>query len=217
MGDVLKLTCSLCLVVGLAWPAAAAEPEAARLQAVLDDLDVMVSMLDGGRINEATRRELLRKAVLVRDEVASVQEDLLRASASISVEGPGGLSLSVDIDDGSAPAAAVAVGEPMPLEDAPPMPPLAMAAEPFAALTAAVESESFGDEKVAVLRAAAADNLFVVEQVRRLLPLFTFSDERVEAAVILYPRTIDQENWFQVYQEFDFDSDKEELRKRLGL
>jgi hypothetical protein len=202
-------------------PATAGESEAARLQTAIDQLDVMQSLLDGGKINEATRRELLAKVISVRDEVAGVQGDLLRSTATVTVGGPGGLGLSMSVETHEGASAEVLVhdplGGPMALEEPPPLPPLPMGAGPFAALIDAVEAESFGDEKVAVLRQAAANNLFSVAQVRQLLPLYTFSDEKIEAAVALYPRTIDAENWFQVYQEFTFDSDKDELRDRLGL
>ncbi len=193
--------------------------DAARLQHVLDELDVMAAMLDG-RVNEPTRRELLRKVIEVRGQLDSLQEDLLRQSATVAIDGPGGsLSVTVDVGQEGASSGSVEVVEVVELVemDAPDPEPLPMAPGPFRALLAAVEDEAFADEKAVVLETAAATNLFTVGQVRQLLPLFTFSDGRVAAAVTLYPRTIDVENWFQVYGEFDFDSDKEEVRERLGL
>lgn len=218
---LLRSMMTAAVVLALSFPLAsqAAPQDAARLQQVLDELDVMEAML-GGKVSEPTRRELLRKVVDVRGQLASVQKDLLRESATVAIEGPGGsLSVNVDVErdiehDGVREGVEVVqVVEVVPAE--PEVPP--MAPGPFNALLAAVEEEAFADEKSLVLETAAATNLFTVSQVRQLLPLFTFSDGRVDAAVTLYPRTIDVENWFQVYGEFTFDSDKEEVRERLGL
>jgi hypothetical protein len=92
-----------------------------------------------------------------------------------------------------------------------------MTLAPMDGLKAAISSESFGDGKVAILSASAAGNWFTIDQVVELLPLFAFSDDRVEAAVVLYPKVLDPENWFRVYGAFDFDNDKDEVRSRLGL
>lgn len=198
--------------------ATAAGDEAARLQRALDDLAVMESLL-GGAMNEPTRRELLTKLEGVRREVLSVQQDLLRGTtgAGVTVSGPGGALVAVTItEDGPAhPPADVGlvavVGVPE-VEG-----PFAMGHGPFDMLKVAIHAEPFGDKKLDILREAARSHRFTVDQVIELLPMFTFSDERVEAAVVLYPRVMDPEVWFRVYDHFDFDADKEQVRKRLGL
>ncbi|MBU0741214.1 DUF4476 domain-containing protein [bacterium] len=209
---LLRSTLTALVLLFLAFPSPSrAEPSAAaRLQQVLDELDVMEAML-AGKVSEPTRRELLRKVVDVRGRLDSVQRDLLRDNVALAIEAPGAtLSVILDVDRDITPEVVevVEVAQPEPLP---------MAAGPFKALIAAIEEESFADGKSAVLETAAETNQFTVAQVRQLLPLFTFSDGRIGAAVTLYPRTIDVENWFQVYGEFTFDSDKDELRERLGL
>lgn len=192
----------------------ASADEAQRLQQVLDDLDVMEALLSG-KVNDATRNELLEKVRRSRKTVRGVQQDLLRGgTASASVQtGDGSLSVVLEVpDEGGAPpppvVEVVEVGQP----EVFPMPPPA-----FGGLKDAIEEESFDDEKLAVLREAARHNVFLVDQAIQLIELFTFSDGKVEAGVILYPQVIDPENWFRVYGAYTFDSDKEELRRRLGL
>ncbi len=189
---------------------------AARLQTALDDLAVMESLL-GGTMNEPTRRELLSKLQAVRRELRAVQQELLRGGSQtgVTVSGPGGALVAVTVHEdppGPAPVHVVGVADvPMPPEF------LAMGGGPFDLLKVAIHAEPFGDKKLDILREAVRSHRFNVDQVIELLPMFTFSDERVDAAVMLHPVVVDPEVWFRVYDHFDFDSDKEEVRKRLGL
>ncbi len=93
-------------------------------------------------------------------------------------------------------------------------PPLSPAAA--AALEGAVAREPFSPGKQRVLDEALRDNRLTVAQLRRLLALFPFDREKVEAAARAYPALVDPESFFLVYQDLTFDSDKEELRRRVG-
>jgi hypothetical protein len=91
-----------------------------------------------------------------------------------------------------------------------------MKPDAFNALVSAVKSASFDDDKVAVVRGAAQHNWFTSAQVATLVTLLSFGDGKVEAAAACWPRIVDPENNFVIYQKLDFDSDKEKLRKRVG-
>ncbi len=214
---ILALT-ALALVAPQPVGARAAGDAAARLQRALDDLAVMEALLSGG-LNEPTRRELQTKLRAVRQEVQAVQQDLLRGSSTtgVTVGGAGGAVVAVTVTESGttpSPSAVHLLG----VVDAPTEGGLyPIGGGPFDALEASIAAESFGDEKIALLRGAARDHWFTVDQVIRLLPQFAFSDDRIEAAVVLYPRVVDPEVWFRVYDGFDFDSDKDEVRSRLGL
>ena len=78
----------------------------------------------------------------------------------------------------------------------------------------AVAAESFGDDQLAVLRAASQGRRFTSAQVLSLMEAFTFSDERIDAAVMLYPQVVDPQNWYTVYSALSFSSDKSTLRSR---
>jgi hypothetical protein len=205
-------TLTFALMAATSTPALASGDEAARLQRALDDLAVMEALLSGN-LNEPAQRELVSKLRSVRQEVRGVQQDLLRGggSASVSIDGPGGALVAVTVSEGVGSEPTAVLVAPVGLAD-----PVRMTRAPMDGLKAAIAAEGFGDGKVAVLRTAVAENWFTTEQVVELLPLFAFSDDRVEAAAVLYPKVLDPENWFRVYGGFDFDSDKDELRRRLG-
>lgn len=197
---------------------AAADDSAARLQSVLDDLDVMEALL-GGRISDATRRELLDKVRSARSDVRDVQQDLLRGTTTASVgvsTGAGPLvsiTMQVDEPDMGFDDADHALPPSLPPE---PVGPIPMSPAQLRSLQAAMESEAFGDSRLAVLRDACRPNFFTVDQAVTLVGLFDFGDDKVQAAAMLHPQLVDPENFFRVYGVFEFDSDKEELRERLG-
>jgi hypothetical protein len=211
--NTLLATLTFAVVAGSSSVAWASGDEAARLQRALDDLAVMEALLSG-TLNEPAQRELLTKLSSVRLEVRGVQQDLLRSGgdASLSIDGPGAAMVAVTVTEGVGADVSTVLVTPAVLAE-----PVRLTRAPLDQLKAAIDSESFGDGKVAVLSASAAGNWFTTDQVIELLPLFAFSDDRVDAAVVLYPKVLDPENWFRVYGAFDFDGDKDEVRSRLGL
>ena len=94
--------------------------------------------------------------------------------------------------------------------------PMAMEASAFSSLLKAVQAESFGKGKLSRIHEAAAGNFFTVAQLRSLLAKFSFEKEKVDAAAALHPRLVDPGNFFQVYQDFTFESNKKLLRKKIG-
>jgi hypothetical protein len=79
-----------------------------------------------------------------------------------------------------------------------------------------VENASFDSGKMQVLQDAAGSRWFTVAQVKTLVGRFAFSSYQVDAAALLHARTLDLENWFQVYDALTFSSSKSELRRRVG-
>lgn len=208
----MRIVLSFLLTMILAIPAHA-QTSAERLQGVLDDLDVVEALL-GGNITNATRRELIAKVQGIRSEVRVVQGDLLRGaeSASVSVSTGEGTLLSINLQVGDGTTAEL----PEPPLPADPTGPSAMDAGSFGAMRSAVAGESFEDGKLGVITEACRHNLFTVAQTVEIVSLMDFGDGKIEAAVLMYPRIVDPENFYQVYGAFDFDSDKDELRSRLG-
>ena len=95
-----------------------------------------------------------------------------------------------------------------------PPPPRVVSSGELSRIQGAIRSESFSDDKLAVLRDASRGRQFTSAQVRGLMDLFAFSDDKVDAAVILYPKVVDQQNWYTVYGALTFSSDKDALRAR---
>jgi len=204
---ILSLTLFTALTCAASGTAGAEDGPARTLQRALDDLEVMEALL-AGKVSEATRRELLSKLQDVREDVREVQQQLLRDPGSEPLAGVGPL-VSITME--------VPIDEPVELGDEPVAEPTPLTEADFLPLLGAVEDEPFEDGKLGVLRDACRHRHFTAEQVGRLVGAFSFSDGKVEAAVMLYSRTVDPENFYRVYGSFDFDGDQEEVRRRLGL
>ena len=88
----------------------------------------------------------------------------------------------------------------------------AMSAERFDALLRAMQAEAFARSQLGVLEAAARDNLFEIEQLRRLLAGFSFPSDRVRAVEIVAPRIVDRGNAFLLQSALEFESEKSQVR-----
>ncbi len=86
---------------------------------------------------------------------------------------------------------------------------------PIADVLQQVEAESFADGRLRIIRTAAQSRWFTAAQVRQILLALDFSEERIEAGRILYPRVVDIENWSVVYGAFDFKGDAQRLEETL--
>ena len=73
----------------------------------------------------------------------------------------------------------------------------------------------FDSERESIIESQMGNSLFTAEQISRLLKEFSFDSNRLEMAKRLYDKCVDRQNFFIVYDTFDFSSDKEKLRKYL--
>ena len=101
-------------------------------------------------------------------------------------------------------------------EDRRPARPEPMAPAAFEALVKAIKSESFDSNKLRVVRDASQGNNFVISQITVVMDLFSFSSGKIDAAVAMWPRALDPQNSFMLYEKLTFSSDKEKLRRRIG-
>jgi Domain of unknown function (DUF4476) len=109
---------------------------------------------------------------------------------------------------------------PPPVVVAPPPPPPPPVVRPmeegaFAQLLQAIKREPFAGNQVSVLTQAAGYNNFVVEQVARVLTLFSFDDGRLQALQVLQPRILDPQNGFKLTALFTFEESKQRARDIL--
>ncbi len=116
----------------------------------------------------------------------------------------------------------VRAGRPAPPRPLPPPPP-PPEPEPagfdppgFTALLAAMDAEAFRDGKLRVLRSAIGPTQVTVQQLRAIMRRLPFGDDRVEAATLAHPHLVDPQRFFEVYQELVHESEKDELRRRVG-
>jgi len=106
---------------------------------------------------------------------------------------------------------------PPPAPPAPPQPQVyPISEDQLQSLVRAINKESFGDGKLRVLESAAPSQYFLVPQVMKLLQKFSFGEDKLDAIRVLWPRVLDRENAYQLYQAFSFPSEKEQLREIIG-
>ena len=92
-----------------------------------------------------------------------------------------------------------------------------MDSEEFAVFIAHLRAESFSSDRLSLVRTVAADNYFTTAQVATVIREMSFSSDRVDCAVLLYPRVVDQSDFYRTYSAFTFDSSKREVQARLGI
>lgn len=85
----------------------------------------------------------------------------------------------------------------------------------FINLRNAIRNESYGDDKVALIRMASRDNLFTAQQASMLLGDLSYSDNRMDALYALAPRLTDPENGFMIMAQFN-SFDRDQARAILG-
>jgi len=87
--------------------------------------------------------------------------------------------------------------------------------EELRALRRAIDEQGFSENKRTVLEQAARTHLFRVAQVKELLGLFAFSEDKLHALKLLAPRMVDGPNSFALYDAFSFSGDQEKAREIL--
>lgn len=84
----------------------------------------------------------------------------------------------------------------------------AMSESEFQQLKNNIESESFDDDMISVLRIAAKSKFFTIDQVSRLVGVFSFSEEQIEVVRICYPKVVDKGNAHSLLSAFTYSDDK---------
>jgi hypothetical protein len=95
--------------------------------------------------------------------------------------------------------------------------PRPISAEEFAKFLQGVKGNTFDKDKVPFIENFAKNRNLSCEQVREILKTFSFDDGRGQAAVLLYPRVTDPENFFLALEVFTFDSGRKAVREKLKL
>lgn len=86
----------------------------------------------------------------------------------------------------------------------------------IASIKSSIEGESFSDDKMNVAKQALKNRCVKVSQVRELMSVFDFEDNKLELAKFAYDRTYDIDNYYMINKEFDFSSTKEELNNYIN-
>ncbi len=92
----------------------------------------------------------------------------------------------------------------------------AMSDSEFQRLLSNVESESFADDQLSVVRIAAGSKYFTCNQLIQLVDVFSFADEKIEAVRIVYPKVIDKGNAHNIVGAFTYSDDKKEVEQIIS-
>ena len=74
-----------------------------------------------------------------------------------------------------------------------------------------IARESFDDSRMAIAKTIVDQNYFTSAQAKQLVSMFSFESSKLGIAKHMYGKTIDQKNYFIVYNAFSFSKSKEEL------
>ena len=79
-----------------------------------------------------------------------------------------------------------------------------------------VQKASFDKDRIVLIRSVIdSGNLLTCDQITRILKTMDFDANRVDAGEIMYRGVYDKNNWFKVYDAFEFASYRSQLESRI--
>ncbi len=76
-----------------------------------------------------------------------------------------------------------------------------------------IRQEWFENTRLTIAQTIMEDNFFTTKQVKELMLLFTFENNRLQIAKSAYRKTVDKENYYQLNDALTFSTNKEELAR----
>ncbi len=83
------------------------------------------------------------------------------------------------------------------------------------ALIKAVQQRSFEASKLSIAKEALAQSSIEADDLKRLLRSLEFEASRVELAKFAYPRVADQQNFYRIYEAFQYDDSIREVQQAV--
>lgn len=83
-------------------------------------------------------------------------------------------------------------------------------------LSSLKRNTSFDNDRIAMISSVARNAFFTSMQIQHLLKTLNFDKGKVEVAKQLYGKCVDRQNFYIVYDAFDFDSSKRELSEYIA-
>jgi hypothetical protein len=93
--------------------------------------------------------------------------------------------------------------------------PQAITSEQLALILKGIKAEPFDSGRLSFVDGLGKSRRYTSSQVKTILKEFVSDDDRVKAAVLLFPQVIDPDNFLVVYDVFTFDSGRASLREKL--
>lgn len=79
-----------------------------------------------------------------------------------------------------------------------------------------IDDANFADDQLAIVRLLNKDWCFSTAQVKRIMEEFSFPENKLDAAEILYEKCTDKQNYSQLAGSFSFPSYEEDFRKLIS-
>ena len=93
--------------------------------------------------------------------------------------------------------------------------PVPMSQEEFSDLKTTISSKTFEDTRMTIAKQVLNDRCMVVDQVKEVMTLFTFEDNRLQFAKFAYSKTYDIGNYYKVNKAFTFENSTDELNEYI--
>lgn len=87
----------------------------------------------------------------------------------------------------------------------------AMTDAEFSAAKEMIKRQSFAQDQVKVARQVAKNNCLSVKQIKEIVGLFSFENDKLDYAMYAYDFTVDKKNFFLLNDSFNFSSSKDKL------
>jgi len=85
----------------------------------------------------------------------------------------------------------------------------------FFNLTTSLRRENFENNRLALAQQSVSQNYFTVDQVRQLMQLFAFENNKLELAKFSFDQTVDKNNYTLLCDELSFNRSKQELKEYI--
>lgn len=90
-----------------------------------------------------------------------------------------------------------------------------MSSSDFESAKKAINGKSFAEDKMIVSKQILKSNCVSVKQVKGIMELFSYEENKLEFAKLAYPKTVDKGNYYQVNDSFSFSGSITELNAFL--
>lgn len=86
-----------------------------------------------------------------------------------------------------------------------------MSDQSFAAFKETLGKERFDNSRVTIAKQVIDQNYFTVDQVKQLVQMYSFDNYKLDLAKYAYKNTLNKQDYFMLYEVFQFGSSKEDL------
>jgi hypothetical protein len=94
--------------------------------------------------------------------------------------------------------------------------PRPMSQQDFAQFKTVVKQQSFEDTKLQMIKTQPHGTWYTSEQIKDLMGLFSFDDNRLDVAIFAYDRCVDPQNFYTTYSALTYDSSKNDLMEYVA-